>query len=196
MMRLFRRQFQPGTIHTLYGAIVAQARRPEFYAEFGIADTVEGRFEMIVLHLAVVLRRLAREPQGAALGRALLDAFGRDMDHNLREMGVGDLAVPKEIKRMMEAFYGRARSYERALAADDPAILAQALARNVFGCGGAGGGPGGVAPLADYVRRAAGQLDTVDGAQFLRGLLAFSEPRAILAGDAAMKEDPEDDFGT
>jgi len=86
MIRLFRRQFQPGTIHTLYGAIVAQARRPEFYAEFGIADTVEGRFEMIVLHLAVVLRRLAREPQGAALGRALLDAFGRDMDHNLREM--------------------------------------------------------------------------------------------------------------
>ena len=72
---------------------------------------------MIVLHLAVVLRRLAREPQGGALGRELLDAFGRDMDHNLREMGVGDLAVPKEIKRMMEAFYGRARSYERALAA-------------------------------------------------------------------------------
>jgi len=184
MIRLFRRQFQPGTIHTLYGAIVAQARRPEFYAEFGIADTVEGRFEMIVLHLAVVLRRLAREPQGAALGHALLDAFGRDMDHNLREMDIGDLAVPKQIKRMMEAFYGRARSYERALAADDPAILAQALARNVFGCGGAGG----VAALADYVRRAAGQLDAVDGAQFLRGLLAFPEPRAILAGDAAMKE--------
>ena len=60
MIRLFRRQFQPGTIHTLYGAIVAQARRPEFYEEFAIADTVEGRFEMIVLHLAVVLRRLAR----------------------------------------------------------------------------------------------------------------------------------------
>ena len=184
MIRLFRRQFQPGTIHTLYGAIVAQARRPEFYEEFGIADTVEGRFEMIVLHLAVVLPRLAREPQGGALGRALLDAFGRDMDHNLREMGIGDLAVPKEIKRMMEAFYGRARSYERALAADDPEVLVQALTRNVFGCGTAGG----VAPLADYVRRAAGLLDAVDGAQFLRGLLAFPEPHAILADDAAMKE--------
>jgi cytochrome b pre-mRNA-processing protein 3 len=184
ILRLFRRQFHPGTIHTLYGAIVAQARRPEFYEEFGIADSVEGRFELIVLHLAVVLRRLEREPQGATLGRALLDAFGRDMDHNLREMGVGDLAVPKQIKRMMEAFYGRARSYESALAADDPAALAQALGRNVF----VGGAAGGVARLADYVRRAAGQLDAVDGAQFLRGSLAFPEPHAILAGDAATAE--------
>jgi cytochrome b pre-mRNA-processing protein 3 len=184
MIRLFRRQFQPGIIHTLYGAIVAQARRPEFYEEFGIADTVEGRFEMIVLHLAVVLRRLAREPQGAALARALLDAFGCDMDHNLREMGVGDLAVPKQIKRMMEAFYGRARTYEHALAAADPGLLVEALARNAFG----GDAAGRIAPLADYVRRAAGQLDAADGAQFLRGLLAFPEPCANLAGDAPTEE--------
>jgi cytochrome b pre-mRNA-processing protein 3 len=183
ILRLFRRQFHPGTIHTLYGAIVAQARRPEFYEEFGVADSVEGRFELIVLHLALVLRRLEREPQGATLGRALLDAFGRDMDHNLREIGVGDLAVPKQIKRMMEAFYGRAKSYGSALAADDPAALAQALRRNVF----AGGAAGGVA-LADYVRRAAGRLDAVDGSQFLRGSLAFPEPHAILAGDAATAE--------
>jgi cytochrome b pre-mRNA-processing protein 3 len=132
----------------------------------------------------VALRRLEREPQGATLGRALLDAFGRDMDHNLREMGVGDLAVPKQIKRMMEAFYGRAKSYESALASDDPAALAQALGRNVF----AGGAAGGVARLADYVRRAAGRLDAVDGAQFLRGSLAFPEPHAILPGDAATAE--------
>jgi cytochrome b pre-mRNA-processing protein 3 len=183
ILRLFRRQFHPGTIHTLYGAIVAQARRPEFYEEFGIPDTVEGRFEMIVLHLAVVVRRLGRDPRGATLGRALLDAFGRDMDHNLREMGVGDLAVPKQIRRMMEAFYGRARSYDSALAADDPAALARALARNVF----AGGTAGDIARLADYVRRAAGQLDTMDRAQFLCGLLAFPEPHAILAGDAATR---------
>ena len=178
ILRLFRRQFQQGTIDTLYGAIVAQARRPEFYGEFGVADTVEARFDMIVLHLALVLRRLQREPQGPALGRALLDAFGRDMDHNLREMGVGDLAVPKQMKRMMEAFYGRSRSYDGALAGDDPAALEQAVARNVF----ADGAAGGAAPLAAYVHRAAEQLDTVDGAQFLRGLLVFPEPHAILAG--------------
>jgi cytochrome b pre-mRNA-processing protein 3 len=178
--RIFRREFHPGTIHTLYGAIVAQARLPEFYEEFGVADTVEGRFDMIVLHLAMVVRRLKREPQGAALGRALLDAFGRDMDHNLREMGVGDLAVPKQMKRMMEAFYGRARSYDGALAGDDPTALEQALARNVF----AGGEPRSVARLAEYMRRVVSQLDTVDCGQFLHGLLAFPAPHAILAGDA------------
>jgi cytochrome b pre-mRNA-processing protein 3 len=181
ILRLFRPRFDPATIHTLYGVIVAQARRPEFYEEFGVPDTVEGRFDLIVLHLALVLRRLQREPQGAALGRALLDAFGRDMDHNLREMGVGDLTVPKQMKRMVEAFYGRARSYERALAQDDAAMLARALARNVF----AGGEGDGVARLARYVRDAAAQLDTVDGAQLLRGRLAFPAPHAILADDAA-----------
>ena len=184
ILSAFRRRHHNRNIHGLYGAIVAQARRPEFYEEFGIADSVEGRFELIVLHLAVVLQRLEREPQGATLGRALLDAFGRDMDHNLREMGVGDLAVPKQIKRMMEAFYGRAKSYESALAADDPAALARSLGRNVF----AGGAAGGVARLADYVRCTARQLDAADGAQFLRGSLAFPEPHAILAGD-----DPVDD---
>jgi hypothetical protein len=86
ILRLFRCRFHPATIHTLYGAIVAQARRSEFYEEIGAADTVEGRFDMIVLHLVLVLRRIEREPQGAALGRALVDAFGRDMDHNLREI--------------------------------------------------------------------------------------------------------------
>jgi cytochrome b pre-mRNA-processing protein 3 len=176
ILRLFRRRFHPRTIHTLYGAIVAQARRPEFYEEFGAADTVEGRFDMIVLHLVLVLRRLEREPQGAALGRALVDAFGRDMDH----MGVGDLAVPKQMKRMMEAFHGRARSYASALSGADPTALEQALARNVFGGEGAPGAP----RLAAYVRRAAGQLDAAQGAQFLRGGLAFPDPHAILAGNA------------
>ena len=180
ILRLFRRRFHPATIHTLYGAIVAQARRSEFYEEIGAADTVEGRFDMIVLHLVLVLRRIEREPQGAALGRALVDAFGRDMDHNLREMGVGDLAVPKQMKRMMEAFHGRARSYASALSGADPTALERALARNVFG----GDGAPGVARLAAYVRRAAGQLDAAQGAQFLRGGLAFPDPDAILAGKA------------
>jgi cytochrome b pre-mRNA-processing protein 3 len=181
ILRIFRPQFHAATIHTLYGVIVAQARRPEFYEEFGVPDTIEGRFDLIVLHLALVLRRLEREPEGAALGRALLDAFGRDMDHNLREMGVGDLTVPKQIKRMMEAYYGRARSYGSALAQDDPAMLAQALARNVC----ADGEGAGAERLARYARAAAAELVSMDGAQLLRGQLAFPAPRAILADDAA-----------
>jgi cytochrome b pre-mRNA-processing protein 3 len=177
ILRLFRRQLQPGTIDRLYGVIVAQARRPSFYEGFGVADTVEGRFDMVVLHLALVMRRLRRIPEGAALGQALLDAFGRDMDDNLREMGVGDLSVPKQMKLMMEAFHGRSRSYDSALAETDPAVLEQALGRNVFA---AGGGAGAV-HLARYVRRASEFLDATDAGQILGGSLAFPEPHAILA---------------
>jgi cytochrome b pre-mRNA-processing protein 3 len=66
-----------------------------------VADSVDGRFELVVLHLALVIARLDRETEGAVLVRALIDRFGRDMDDNLREMGVGDLTVPKKMKRML-----------------------------------------------------------------------------------------------
>jgi cytochrome b pre-mRNA-processing protein 3 len=184
MFRLFRPRFQAATIDSLYGVIVAQARVPDFYEEFGIADSVDGRFELVVLHLALLTRRLDREPEGAALGRALVDRFGRDMDDNLREMGVGDLTVPKKMKRMFEALYGRTRAYQSALesAHDDTGCgtgseaLETALQRNVF----AGRG-GAVARLAAYVRRTAHELDAADGRQILAGRLAFPPPRAILA---------------
>jgi cytochrome b pre-mRNA-processing protein 3 len=183
MFRLFRPRFHPATIDSLYGVIVAQARVPDFYEEFGIADDVDGRFELIVLHLALLTRRLDREAGGGTFGRALVDRFGRDMDDNLREMGVGDLSVPKKMKRMFEALYGRTRAYHSALqtasneTGSDP--LAAALARNVYG-----GRTGDVARLAAYVRRAARELDAVDGGQIIAGRLAFPAPRAILADDA------------
>jgi cytochrome b pre-mRNA-processing protein 3 len=176
-LRLFRRP-NAATIDALYGAIVAQARSPVFYAELAVPDTVEGRFDMVVLHLMLVLRRLLREPQGEgaaqSLAQGLFDAFCRDMDHNLREMGVGDLSVPKEMKRLAEAFYGRQRAYEDALASDDPAELAEALRRNVF----SGLGPH-AERLASYARRTAAQLEATDDAALAR--LAFLDADAILA---------------
>jgi cytochrome b pre-mRNA-processing protein 3 len=179
MFRLFRPRFHDATIDSLYGVIVAQARVPDFYEEFGVADSVEGRFELIVLHLALLTRRLGSEAQGAALGRALVDRFGRDMDDNLREMGVGDLTVPKKMKRMFEALYGRTRAYQNALDDTGSEALEAALARNVFG-----GRGGAVMRLATYVRRAAQELDATDARQILAGRLAFPAPRAILADDA------------
>jgi cytochrome b pre-mRNA-processing protein 3 len=179
MFRLFRPRFHPATIDSLYGVIVAQARAPDFYEEFGVPDSVEGRFELVVLHLALVTGRLAREAEGAPLGNALVDRFGRDMDDNLREMGVGDLAVPKRMKRMFEALYGRTRIYRRALNETGSEALEAALARNVYD-----GREGAVARLAAYVRRAARELDAADGGQILAGRLAFPAPRAILADDA------------
>jgi cytochrome b pre-mRNA-processing protein 3 len=191
LSRIFRPRFHAATIDTLYGAIVAQARLPEFYEEFGVADTVEGRFELILLHLALVIRRLEREPRCAALGRGVIDAFGRDMDHNLREMGVGDLTVPKQMKRVFEAYYGRLRSYQAALAEQDAAALEAVVARNVFDVAPSTDAPArapaethpGAAQFARYVRRAAEQLERTDGVQILSGRLAFPAPRAILAGD-------------
>ena len=116
---LFRRSARPGTISALYGAIVAQARLPGFYRDYAVPDTVKGRFDLIVLHLALVLDRLAEVPALRGLGQGIFDRFCQDMDHNLREMGVGDLTVPKQMRRMGEAFYGRAKAYREALAAGD-----------------------------------------------------------------------------
>jgi cytochrome b pre-mRNA-processing protein 3 len=97
---------------------VAQARLPCFYREYGVPDTVNGRFDLLVLHLAIVLDRLAEGSELRAIGQALFDRFCEDMDDNLREIGIGDLSVPREMQRIGEAFYGRAQAYRSALASE------------------------------------------------------------------------------
>ena len=162
--------------------IVAQARSPTFYRDYGAPDTVNGRFDMIVLHLVLVLRRLR---EGSAnvrpFGQQIFALFCRDMDHNFREMGMGDLAVPKAIRRVAEAFYGRAGVYESALAGDDAALEA-ALARNVFGTPQP---PLGARRLAAYMRDAARRLETQDLAG---GDLRFPDPETFAAGDARAEQ--------
>jgi cytochrome b pre-mRNA-processing protein 3 len=174
------------TIDALYGAIVAQARRPAFYRDFAVPDTVEGRFEMIVLHVALFFRRVRNERDDVrALGQGVFDSFCRDLDHSLREMGVGDLAVPKRMRGLGEAFYGRARSYDRALDSDDHAALVATLARNVFAATGAA--PAGAHRLAAYVAAAQHHLAAQEGAAFAGAALDFPDPLIISggAGDGA-----------
>jgi cytochrome b pre-mRNA-processing protein 3 len=119
--------------YSLYGAIVTQAREPVFYRDFGVADTVDGRFDLIVLHAFLVFERLKKlGPEGAALAQAVVDLFFMDMDRSLREMGVGDLAVPKRIKTMAESFAGRSTAYHDAVARRDQAAFGGAIARNLF----------------------------------------------------------------
>jgi len=166
---LFRRSKRPGTISALYGAIVAQARLPAFYRDYGVPDTVEGRFELIVLHLALVLDRLAAQPELRALGQDLFDQFCQDMDNNLREMGVGDLAVPKHMRRVGEAFYGRAQAYRAALVSDGDQALAESLKRNIY----AGTEDGRAHRLADYVCEAVRRLKALDEAGLVNGLIRF-----------------------
>jgi cytochrome b pre-mRNA-processing protein 3 len=117
----------------LYGAAVRAARDPAYFEQLGVADTLDGRFDLLGLFAALLIRRLrALPPPGADLAQAVFDAMFADMDFNLRELGVGDLAVPKRVRAMWEAFHGRALSYEPALASRDQAELAAALARNVW----------------------------------------------------------------
>jgi cytochrome b pre-mRNA-processing protein 3 len=122
---LFTRK--PNPVAPLYEAIVAGARQPHFYRSLGVADTVEGRFDLLILHVYLVVARLKQaEP---ALCQSLIDRFCEDMDGNLREMGVGDLGVGKRVRRMAEALTGRLHAYESAT---DLESLDAALQRNVY----------------------------------------------------------------
>lgn len=116
----------------LYGRAIEQARAPAFYASLGVPDSLDGRFDMVALHVFLLLHRLRAE--GAAskrLAQRLFDLMFADMDQSLRELGVGDLGVGRRVKAMAEAFYGRIGAYEAGLAGDDR-MLAAALARNLF----------------------------------------------------------------
>lgn len=179
ILPLFRRDRRPDTIAALYGTIVAQARSRSFYLDYGVSDTVNGRFELIVLHLALVLRRLfGDDEQLRALGQGIFDEFCRDMDNNLREMGIGDLSVPKHMRRVGDAYYGRAQAYDAALEQGDDEALARALARNIYE-------QTVVSPaarrLAAYARAALGQLRGEDAARLAAGALRFPDPVAIAA---------------
>lgn len=171
---LFRRSSRQDTISTLYGTIVAQARLPSFYREYGVPDTVNGRFDLLVLHLAIVLDRLGEGSELRPMGQALFDRFCEDMDDNLREIGVGDLSVPKEMQRIGEAFYGRAQAYRSALASDGDEALVVALAKNVY----AGAVPEPAAPvrLAAYIRETVRGLGAQQSADLLAGKLRMPDP--------------------
>lgn len=179
---LFRRGQPRDTISTLYGMIVAQARLPVFYRDYAVADTVNGRFDLIVLHLALVLDRLAQEPALQSIGQGIFDRFCGDMDDNLREMGIGDLKVPKEMRRMGEAFYGRSQAYLAAIPAAlepdrDSRALIEALTRNIYG---AAPSAYDAAPrLAAYMLEAVGDLKAQDAASLAAGALRFPDPAAI-----------------
>jgi cytochrome b pre-mRNA-processing protein 3 len=173
----FRRNSQARTIHALYGAIVAQARSVAFYADYRVPDTVEGRFDLIVLHLVLLLNRLGRSAEAwRGLGQELFDAFCGDLDANLREMGVGDLAVPKRMQAFAEAFYGRQAAYLAALEAADQRVFEKALARNIF----PGGDEAGTAQLARYARAAVTSLDAQDDGALFRGEVVFPGPEAFV----------------
>ena len=136
--RLFRPRPALTAGRALYARAVEQSRNPALYADLGAPDTVEGRFEIYSLHVVLLLDRL-RGPDangGEAVGevsQALFDTYVEALDNALREMGVGDLAVGRKMRKLGEAFYGRAKSYEAAFAAlPDEAPMQALIARTVY----------------------------------------------------------------
>jgi cytochrome b pre-mRNA-processing protein 3 len=169
----FRKSRTPsrGTIEAIYGTIVTQAREPIFYQDLGVPDTVNGRFDLLVLHLWMVLRRFKSTESGANLSQALFDHFCDDMDANLREMGVGDLTVPKRMQAFGEAFYGRTAAYDRAWPLGE-APLAQALSKNILN----GEDVEKARGLAIYAGMAITGLTGLDEATLERGAWKFPSP--------------------
>lgn len=117
--------------YELYGAAVAAARTPFFYADLNVPDTLDGRFDLVGIHAFLLIRRLSMEKVGIPVSQALFDAMFNDMDVNLREIGVGDLSVGKKVRAMWEAFHGRAHAYAEAMKIG-PESLADALERNIW----------------------------------------------------------------
>ena len=178
IFRRFAPNSQSGSIAALYGAIVAQARAPAFYRSYGVPDTVSGRLEMLMLHIVLVLRHLQDgTTENRQLGQDLFDHFCTDMDAHMREMGIGDLAVPRKMRRVGEAFYGRQAAYRAALAASEGNDLILALGRNVFG----GAFPHtrvGAERLATYSCQVVCELSGQGG--FEQGSISFPDPESLL----------------
>ena len=171
----FRRRRDEVDAAPLYAAIVAQARQPGFYLEAGVPDSLDGRFELIALHLYLVLGRLKLGGEGAAaLAQATVDAFTADMDASLREMGAGDLGVGKRVQRMAAGFYGRVAAYDAAI--DAPALV-DALRRNLYGTVSVD--EGRLAAMAGYLGRAQALLAAQAISDLEAGRPAFPDPAAI-----------------
>lgn len=158
LQRLFGRDALQDEARRLHMAATARGRSPAFYIDYGVPDTLDGRFEMIALHGHLIMRRLRAETGEAkeaatSLAQALFDVMFDDMDRALREMGVGDLGVGRRVKTMARAFYGRAVAYDHGLDDPDGTVLGEALRRNLYGT---------ASPTAEHVDRMARYVRACD----------------------------------
>lgn len=173
MKRFFRGTGNDAIVDRLYRAIVQASRHEALYRDHAVPDTLDGRFESLVLHAVLVLRRLgACAPPGPDVAQHLVDTIFKHFDRAMREMGVGDTAVPKRMKTMAEAFLGRSSAYEATLRAG-PDALAKALARNVYSGSRDGAG------LARYMAANAAALNQTPLQSFIDGAVPFVDPAAF-----------------
>jgi len=167
---LFKKRPEKLRARELYEGVLEAARQPGLYGADRVPDTLEGRFELVILHTSLVIRVLqaSEDETHRALSQHLFDAMFDDFDAAMREMGVGDSGVGKKIRFMAEGFYGRASAYDEALKDEDPGELDAAIARNIF----ASEVPNTASSeLSAYVRASVEKLDA-------QGALTLAETRA------------------
>jgi cytochrome b pre-mRNA-processing protein 3 len=164
--RLFKPRPAKAAGEALYAAAARQARSPRFYAEMGVPDTREGRFELYSLHVVLVLDRLKGQgPQADETAQILMETYIRGLDDAFRELGVGDTAVAKRVKKLVEAFYGRAKALQEAFVTlPQTAPLTEVISRTVFESG-----EGDAEALAGYVVQARDRLSRAPLESLLAG---------------------------
>ncbi len=158
--------------NSLYVQAVEQARSPVFFTQYGVPDTVDGRFDLIILHIMLLIRRLRGNGKAAAeMSQSVLNHMFSDMDRNLREMGVGDLSVGKQVKKMAKAFYGRSEVWEEGMDAGRVQLMSafeETVYRSVEQSHEQ------VSSLADYTLAIDEVLKAHDTAHLLAGQISFT----------------------
>lgn len=167
---LFGRKRDKAPVEALYRQISDASRAPFLYSVFGVPDTLEGRFDSLTLHTILTMRRLRDLPPPANdVAQELVDILFREIDRSLREIGIGDLSIPKKMKVFAETFYGRARIFDKALQADTDEALREALSR------AAGSGSGNLHDFARHVRHLDEIMTTYDLDYILTGARLFPD---------------------
>ena len=160
----------------LYASIVASARQEAYYSDWNVPDTPLGRFEMLSLHMFLVQHRLrGLSGETREMAQVLIDEFFSDVDHSLRELGIGDMGIPKRMKKLARMFYGRTAAYADALERKDKALLAEALKRNIRPEVDTWAESGS---LAEYVQAAEQALEAQELGAICAGTVRFPVPDA------------------
>ena len=167
----FRKNPKQAAAAALHRQIADQSRDPYFFTDLGVADTVDGRFDLLVLHGFLVMHRLKGAEGGAELARALSETLVEDIDRNLREMGTGDLSVGRKVKHLTQGFYGRMEASEEGLGATDT-VLHAAVQRNLFG----GAAAEAIPEIGAYLRREARRLADQPFDALAKGIVRFGAP--------------------
>lgn len=176
------RQQREDLAHALYVAVVKQSRQPIFFTDFEVPDTQEGRYDIIVLHAWMLMRRLGsingpQKAEAKELGQTTFDVMFADMDRSLREMGITDSGIGRRVKKLAEAFYGRIFAYDQALAEGD-ALLQAAISRNLYADAEVS-----VQTLERMAKYVSGQLRTLEAApdeEYLTGKIPFKDVESLL----------------